>query len=438
MSAGRKILFNLMKDVALPAAMAGSDLASRIRHRKRKAPPPWAGPPLRCSARLKQIMMRHYGLARFAKGARPVAWVTSGFPVELARAFDFYTVYPENHGAVCGARKVGPQMSAPAEAAGFSQDLCSYARIDLGVALGAKGPAGTLPRPDVLLCSNNICQTVLYWYRQLAWMYDVPLLLFDTPFVADDLSDASVDYMASQLKDFIPHLERISRRPFDPDRFTKILLRARDTSLLWGQCLQTMAARPAPMSIFDAFVHMAPVVSLRGLPVAEQYYEVLLEELSQRVKDGVGAIRPERHRLLWDNIAVWFKVADFARIFGSAGLAFVAATYTSAWAETTHFLDPSKPFHSVARAYALVVLNRNLDHRVRLMKRMVQDFSIDGALFHSTRSCKPYSVGQYDIRTILQAAGVKTLIVEADTTDPRWYAEEAVRTRIDAFIETLG
>ncbi len=118
-------------------------------------------------------MTRHYYLSRFSKGAKPVAWVTSGAPVELLRAFDFYTIYPENHGALCGAQKKGPEICSEAEKKGYQPDLCSYARIDLGHAFSGKTPAGRLPRPDLLFCANNICQTVLYWYKELSYYWNI-------------------------------------------------------------------------------------------------------------------------------------------------------------------------------------------------------------------------------------------------------------------------
>ncbi|RLB32618.1 MAG: 2-hydroxyglutaryl-CoA dehydratase, partial [Deltaproteobacteria bacterium] len=48
-----------------------------------------------------------------------------------------------------------------------------------------------------------------------------------------------------------------------------------------------MKARPAPMSIFDAFMHLAPIVSLRGLPVSLEHYQSLLHELEERVSKGI-------------------------------------------------------------------------------------------------------------------------------------------------------
>ena len=433
--------YHFWRQIGLPGLLGADGMRRAVRRRLRKSGPrpTWAGPPLACTNQLRRIMTTHYLLARHASGAQPVAWVTSGAPVEILRTLGYYTVYPENHGAVCGARKRGVAMSEPAENAGFSPDLCSYARIDLGLALGANSPVGRLPRPDVLVCSTNICQTVLYWYKQLAHHYDVPLLVFDTPFVADGLTPVSLTYMANQLRALIPPLEKIAGQSFDEPRFLAILARAQRTSLMWGEILKTLRTRPSPMTIFDAFFHMAPVVSLRGLSVAEEYYDVLLAELRKRAANGIAAVNGERHRLLWDNIAVWFKLADHARLFSERGAVFVAATYTNAWAETAGFLDPSQPFESMARTYSLVVLNRGLAHRYKLMRSMIEDYSIDGAVFHSTRSCKPYSMGQYDIkRKFVDELGIKSVIIEADTTDPRNYADGPTQTRLEAFLESLA
>jgi bcr-type benzoyl-CoA reductase subunit B len=383
-------------------------------------------------------MTRHYYLARYAAGARPVAWVTSGAPVELLRAFDFYTVYPENHGAVCGAQKIGTELCDIAETHGYSQDLCSYARIDLGHFFSGRTPVGKLPKPDVLFAANNICQTVVYWYKALARYWDIPLLLFDTPFTYVQPTGTDIDYMVEQLEEMIPLLAKISGRPFSRERFQEILRTSKAAATTWGEILATMKARPSPMTIFDAFVHLAPIVSLRGLKVALNYYQVLLDELRERVASGIGALRNERKRLMWDNIAIWYKFRDFADLFAERGMNFVTATYTNAWAETTPYLDESRPFESLARAYGLVILNNNLGHRLRLMTRLIEDYQVDGLVVHSARSCKPYSVGQYDIRRLLMARlGIPSVVIEADIADSRVFSEEQSRTRLEAFFETL-
>lgn len=435
MPMAQRLSYNIMKDLGAPLVMG---LAAKGKKKRPAAADSPFGPRLKCAARLKEIMTRHYFLARYAKGAKPVAWVTSGAPVELLRAFDFYTIYPENHGALCGAQRLGPEYCGIAEDHGYHQDLCSYARIDLGHALSGKTPVGKLPRPDLLFASNNICQTVLYWYRILAHRLKVPLLLFDTPYNFKDIRDQDISYMVDQLKEMIPVLEKVSGKSFNDETFGRVIHSAKEASLTWGKILKTMRHRPAPMTIFDAFIHLAPIVSLRGLPVAEHYYQALLAELDERIDQGVGALRHETKRLMWDNIAIWYKVRDFSNLFAERGMNFVTATYTNAWAETSAQMDVEKPFESMARTYAQVILNNSLNHRLALMERLIRDYQVDGLVIHSARSCKPYSVGQYDLKRILmERLEIPSVVIEADITDFRAYSEEQTRTRLEAFFETL-
>jgi len=114
--------------------------------------------------KMKEIMMIYYMEAKSARiSGRKVAWITSGGPVEPLIAMDVIPVYPENHGAMIGASKMGTDLCEKSESMGYSSDLCSYARSDIACATVNGGPIGGLPRPDMLVCCNNICGTVLKW-----------------------------------------------------------------------------------------------------------------------------------------------------------------------------------------------------------------------------------------------------------------------------------
>ena len=428
-----KIRYNFMRNFGAPAMMRFSNFK-----KKKRKPNPNFNSPLESGKNLKEMMTRHYLLARYAKGAMPVAWVSSGAPVELLRPFGFYTIYPENHGALCGAKKMGPQICTEAENCGFSQDICSYARIDIGYFLSGKTPVGKLPKPDILFCSNNICQTITYWFRVLSEHLKIPLILFDTPYNSEEITQTEISYMTQQFDEMIPILEKISGVKFDFTKFQNTIKIAKETSKIWGEILDTMRNQPAPMTIFDAFGHLASVVSLRGLPVTLNYYKTLLDELQNRVKNGIGATKNEQKRLMWDNIAIWYKVREHANYFAEKGMNFVAATYPSAWAETAHFMDSEKPFESLAHVYSSIILNNNLKYRLELMSNLIRDFQIDGLVIHSAKSCKPYSVGQYDLKRLLREnLNIPSVIIDADITDSRAYSEEQTRTRLDAFCESL-
>jgi len=79
-----------------------------------------------------------------------VCWIAIIVPAEIFSGFDnvVYAV-PESHAAMSAGKGVGPLQCAKAESLGYSLDLCSYARIDLGTAFdgGKDSPTFGLPRP---------------------------------------------------------------------------------------------------------------------------------------------------------------------------------------------------------------------------------------------------------------------------------------------------
>jgi benzoyl-CoA reductase/2-hydroxyglutaryl-CoA dehydratase subunit BcrC/BadD/HgdB len=436
----RRLQYEAMARVVGPAMLALEGWQAQLRRfRRRQHGNNPFGPPLESSRKLKDLMSLHYLSGRYADGAVPVAWVTSGFPVEFLRPFDFHVVYPENHGALCGARRLVPELAEIAEREGYSRDLCAYARADIGSVLSGKTPVGRLPKPDLLCCCTNICQTVLYWYRALADYWDVPLVVVDTPFVYGDSPDHHLDYVRDQLHELVDTAAKVSGKPLEPERLGEVVRLSIEGTALYRECLNTARHRPSPWTGFDGFIHMAPTVALRGTEECNEYYRALKDELEHRIARGIGGIAHERYRLLWDNLPIWYRMRHLATTFAEAGFNFVCATYTNAWAEPAAFMEPSDPFGSAARAYTWIILNRDLPNRLRIMRELVRDYEVDGAVLHSDRSCKPYSVGQIDLkRQMAEELGIKVVILEADHADPRAFSEEQIDTRIQAFIESFA
>ncbi|HEY3446189.1 MAG TPA: 2-hydroxyacyl-CoA dehydratase family protein [Myxococcales bacterium] len=436
----RRLQFELTRRAFGPTLLALQDWEKRLKRRgrgPRKASP--FGPPLESVRKLKEVMGLHYLAGRYADGAVPVAWVTSGFPVELLRPLGFHTVYPENHAALCGVQRKAVELSEAAEQEGYSRDLCSYARTDLGAALSEKTPVGRLPKPDLLCCCTNICQTVLYWYRALAEHFQVPLVVVDTPFVYGQARPHEVTYVKDQLRELVEVAERVSGKRIEEGELAEFTKRARDGTRLWGECLAASRARPAPWTGIDGFFHLAPIVTLRGEPECNAYYRLLRDELNDRVKKGIGGLRDEKHRLLWDNLPVWFKVREFSTLLAERGFNFVCTSYTNAWAEAGVKIDPADPFGSAAYAYTHIILNQDLNNRLSILERLSREYAVDGAVLHSDRSCKPYSIGQVDLKERLSSKlGIRALLLEADHNDPRAYANEQGENRLTAFMESFG
>ena len=94
------------------------------------------------------IRRAYYQRIREAKGkGQSVAWSMMYGPDEILAAFDIVTVLAENYGPVCAAKQVSDRYCGIAEAEGFSQDVCSYLRVGLGMAK-LMHDAGGEPPPD--------------------------------------------------------------------------------------------------------------------------------------------------------------------------------------------------------------------------------------------------------------------------------------------------
>ncbi len=102
------------------------------------------------------------------------------------------------------------------------------------------------------------------------------------------------------------------------------------------------------------------------------------------------------------------------------------------------YIDENNFFDSMAEAYTRIYLNIGVDEMSRIVVGMVDKYQVDGIVMHSNRSCKPYSLGQYDIQRIVEKErGIPSLMIEADMVDERSFSESQVATRIDAFMEVI-
>jgi len=177
--------------------------------------------------------------------------------------------------------------------------------------------------------------------------------------------------------------------------------------------------RPAPITAFDGFTNMGPIVDLRGEPETIRFYETLLAEVDRRIETGVGAVANERMRVLWTTC----PLVSHGLAVGPAGAArreHRGVGLHVRLGELAPMMDPDRPIESAARVYLHPILNRSTGNKLHSMRRMAKDFQCDGVILHSDRSCKPYSLGQIAQRDWLaNEVGIPAFLLEADHSDSR-------------------
>jgi len=386
---------------------------------------------------LKQINIDYYTAAHMARqNGKFVAYVNAFTPVELLYAMDFIPIYPENHAVILGARRISLEVAPEAEKLGYSVDLCSYARCDIGSIITGKSPTFGLPKPDLLLVSNSQCGTLTKWFEVLSRMYGAPMVLIDVPHSGNGERDQEAEkYIKGQLMELVDVLEGISGKTMDPERLKETIRLSREASDLWTKVLLSATHKPSPITVFDEFIAMAPIVAQRGTKVAVDFYAKLLDELEDRIAKGIGAVSRERFRLFWDNLPIWPELRRLSEFLDSRGAALVTSLYTWAWA--TLAVGEEDPFQDWAEQY-LYTANLHLQRRIETYVEYAKEYCLDGFLYHSNRSCKMVSQDIPELRrAVTERTGIPGVIIEGDHNDPRLYSIESIESKIETFLEVL-
>ncbi len=394
--------------------------------------------------RMKELLNAHFADLGEAAGdpSRKVAWCTSVGPAELLHTFGFEIYHPENHGAMLGATRTANDYIPKANAVGYSPEICSYLTSDVGAFLAGKTCLTAayglteVPKPDILVYNTNQCRDVKDWFAFYARHFDVPLVGIDSPVQVGEVTDELVHSVVPQYKALVAELERVSGRPFDGDRLAEVMEVSARTSELWGQVLATMQHRPSPMTFFDTTIHMAPAVVLRGKPEANDYYELLLAELNDRIAKGFSAVDDERYRIYWDGMPVWGRLRELADFFQEAKASIVVSTYCNSWVFDA--FDPKNPFESMSRAFLELFISRSDQAKERIVAELCEEFSVDGIIYHDAKTCPHNSNTRYGLpQRVKKQTGLPFTIIYGDLNDLRCFSDEQAKTNIEAFLEQL-
>ncbi|OGK83534.1 MAG: hypothetical protein A2X52_20930 [Candidatus Rokubacteria bacterium GWC2_70_16] len=419
--------------------------------------------------RAKELLQGFYNRAERRRAGEELAWCMAGVSSELLHAFDLPWEWPENFGTLCASRGVATGFCEQAEGDGFSQDLCSYVRNNLGYVsrmaeLGRvppEAPRGGMGTATMLLGSGALCDPRTKWFQSLASRY-LPLPVFHI----DPLGpphDVNVDdprieahykeLLRETLREQVAFLERQTERRLDQERLRAALGHAQEMIALLWEIHDLRRAVPCPMGSEDFFTGcVVPLLFMLGQREAAEYFRCLRDEVRDRVSRGIGVIPEERFRLLWMGIPPWYNLAFFNAV-GALGAVFPIETvyFVGAPVEIDLAGDPLEAL--VDRTWKRAVwihrwgaelIPENLSPSgfsqpgTRLIRQWVRDYRLDGAVMHRTRSCRAVSWGQVHIKNQVAEEGIPSLIIESDMADPRSWADSIIMGQVQGFLDAIA
>lgn len=153
---------------------------------------------------------------------RKVAWCSNNIPGEILDAAGVTAVFLENYATVIASKRLGSAFCAAGEKAGFSQDVCGYARMLMGYVLAKneapEAPYGGLAKPDFLLVNAYSCDSRMGWFAAMSRALNLPLHVHDGLYQPDGGNDspAAVAYAEREIRSLISFLEKQTGNAFNP------------------------------------------------------------------------------------------------------------------------------------------------------------------------------------------------------------------------------
>ncbi len=407
-------------------------------------------------ARQKEMIAEHFQKLTTAHetGKKVVYTFVPGNLTELMLAFDCLPVHPEINALQSGMRKQSGGYIAEAERHGHSEDVCTYVKCDVGMLKkGNIGPTGErIPPPDLLLLSYTGCFTFMKWFELLREEYEgCPVAMLHVPYQGDgEITDEMREYVVRQLRDdVIPTFEEVTGQAFDIDRLKELLASSARSEDDLVAVLESAKHKPSPIdAYFGGVYYIGPIfTAFRGTPEAEAYYRELRLEVEERMRQGVGPITPEgpleeeRFRLIVEGPPNWTHFREFWKMFHDEGAVVVSSTYTKVGGTYDRGFrhDPERPLETLAEYCLGCYTNLNLPTRTDMISKYVEDYSADGFLINSIKSCNSFSAGQLLIlRAVEQRTGIPGAFVETDLVDPRYFSASNVKNRLESYFQMLA
>ena len=372
---------------------------------------------------LQGKLMREYyrDFSKYAKGrppARKVAWVTAFTPVEILEALDISYIYPESYAAVIAASGREQPFLEESERQDLCRDCCSYSCCFEGSLALENAPRGLPPKPDVLIATNNQCNTLPVWWNMLARRYGVPLIVLDYPGENAD-REAAYEYVTAQHRKLISQMEGLSGNELDMERLTGLIGNSRESVAAWESVTELLPARDvSPTLLFDGISHL---ITSRCKPETAQLYTAMAEEFS-----NFPAAFRDQPALFWLGYPLWYhakrylpELLEGCRVSGSNYITWWSLDYSG-----------NSPMEQLFQAYNYTFLNLQPETKRGRLAECIRRSGAVGAVSLRNKSCKCDFVSARHI-DIPQAE------LEIDMIDRNFLDIERAKRQIEVLLKSV-
>ena len=368
--------------------------------------------------------MRSYykDFSKYAKGRAPeckIAWVTSFTPVEILDCLGIEYIYPESYAAVIAASGKEQTLLEESDRQGLSLNCCSYSCCFEGCLATESGPRGLPPKPDVLIATNNQCNTLPGWWNTLAKKYNVPLIILDYPgeFTSPEIA---ASYVKEQHQEFISRMEELSGNKLDMDDLKAAIGRSKASVEAWKRVISCFKDKDIPPTLL--FDNINFLITARCKEDTATIYNLMADELAQS-PDKDPSLTP----LFWIGYPLWYHpdryLSEVTECF-----AIVGSNYINWW---NLDYSGSDVWESLFNAYNYTFLNLKQETKTARLQALIESSGAKCAISCRNKSCKCDFVSAKDV-------GIVQTELEIDMIDREFLDLDRAKSLVAVMKESLN
>lgn len=358
-------------------------------------------------------------------GEKPVIFASAFVPTELIYGLGAIPVLPEVWSGFAAAAGFSAPAVTASEAAGYSQDLCSFHRCSLGLE-----NLELLPKPAAVIVSSHLCDGGRRSLYRHSRSFGCPFYVLDVPYAA---TPDGVAWLAHQIervaRDLVVKVPGLSLAGLP--RALAAANRARTEYL--AVC-RLRRERPAPWAGSEALNYVAVFLSGWGSSWLPEFYAQLRCYLEEAIRRSAFPVPQERHRLLWLNLRPYYATPLFTCLEKECNT-------STAFEEYSHLYWPAHTPEAWAESLAAKLLAHfgwgPIERRLETVWSLVQEYGIDGVVQFNQWGCRQSNGGGRFLADFLRTRGIPFLELAGDGVDGRSSGAAQQLTRIAAFVELL-
>jgi len=399
-----------------------------------------------------------------SKAGKPTAWCMVNWWEGdiILKAMGIDAVYPEDYGAVCAAFGAAPAYLDRSDSDGFPTHICGYARncigytalmTDLGE-IPPEAPMGGMPKPQLLLSSDGLCDARYKWFQALGRYLDAPVWTLEIPHpgVKESLIEGAyqhdINFIVEELREFVTFLERLLSKKMDWAKLDELIGNTIEMNRIWHEVNQLRKAKPCPMHSRDFWSSMPASLYIAADPKATaNLYREMYDEVKGRIDNKVGALPiEEKYRLAFVELPPWHSLGFFNQL-AERGWNFVYESWNYHPPKPIDLTKVSDPLERIAR-YTYQWLTGYYQGAFKAEEwwgyfaypylELVRDFKCDGVFLHPLLTCRTATNHLMLVQDrLMKKLKVPSLVVEGDIVDLKLFDPADALRKAETFEETM-